>query len=147
MVTYAQVSPKMVNPRDIAGERRRRRRRRIYPFQITIDYLQCHDIISITTNRAVTLTSMSSMYVCYGSITVQKHKRYKLARSLIRRSMWQSGFVSISDKDYLKIQATNKDRELISHWQGVILVCHHHTSCFTTHMVKNTVFYNFSHKT
>ena len=29
MVTYAKISPKMVNPRDIAGERRRRRRRLI----------------------------------------------------------------------------------------------------------------------
>ena len=27
-VTYAKISPKMVNPRDIAGERRRRRKRR-----------------------------------------------------------------------------------------------------------------------
>ena len=29
-VTYAKISPKMVNPRDVAGERRRRRRRRRY---------------------------------------------------------------------------------------------------------------------
>ena len=27
-VTYAKISPKVVNPRDLAGERRRKRRRR-----------------------------------------------------------------------------------------------------------------------
>ena len=34
-VTYAIISPKMVNPRDTAGERRRRRRRMVNPRDIT----------------------------------------------------------------------------------------------------------------
>ena len=40
-VTYAEISPKMVHPRDMAGERRRRRRRRRRSFLInlTLDVL------------------------------------------------------------------------------------------------------------
>ena len=55
MITYAKISPKIVNPKDIAGEHRRRERSANFSMGLALQYARFLMLCSVTVLSAVGL--------------------------------------------------------------------------------------------
>ena len=79
--TYAKISPKMVNPRDLAGERRRRRRITITRSQSAQTTLPCCSLRLAAAQSMYTRNIVScSKYLwfsCHYFTTASKHRTHK----------------------------------------------------------------------
>ena len=146
MVTYAQNSPKMVNPRDIAGERRRRRRS-LRSGCLLVNQRGCRSITSILPKTSIccyllTVESSSNMQK-NGQIRTNltqngEPQRYswgtqKKTKTIevwlcIKKSKWLSGLLPQSVCCYLLIEERSSNIHNVSHIRIYLDNC---TCCHT----------------